>query len=477
MINKYKKDVFQDYVMTDTLIYKRFRKFQETLTENHIDAAFIDSKIHFSYLLGFKTESTSRLFVPSSHSNLSPFLITSPLELEIVKAKKPWKELDILVPQELMTSRTKESLRKKTVHKMSIKEQEIEVPDFIIEQEMALDFKRKLRSTLSTSSELNFPGMDIQSTITKAVEDGRLRIVDFNHQQVITDRRDDLGLLVDLMTENHVKYLGLEYDYLTYQTFLDLSNAYKTNTLDEIQTKDISELLRKQRIHKDSDEIDLIQSAAKIGDNAYQTAVKSIDLGLTELEVCADVEHTMKRSGSENPSFETIIVSGNNSAFPHGHPTNKKIIPGDLVTIDLGGIVQGYCSDMTRTVIAHSQLRPETVKILRTVNEAQRLAIKSLTLGGSWAEADKTVRKYFTSVNMLQYYNHSLGHGVGVEVHESPWINYRQVQSEKKLEKGMVFTIEPGLYIPGIGGARTEDMIVMTDNGVKLLTKSPILDY
>jgi len=456
-------------------LHQRFEKLQTSLTEKKLDAVLITSKIHWTYLLGFSTESSSLLFIPNSHSKSHPTIITSPLEAEIVKAKKPWNDLEIVIPQETLGGKTKEFLQKKKYRKMEIHQKSVIVPDNIMQQEISADFNKKLITALKVENqELTFPGMDPKQILTNSLDMGNVKLVQWEDQAVISPRFDDYTVLCELLRENQARTLGIEFEQLTYQNFIQISTTYKKNGEDDLIYKDITTQLQEQRLHKDSDEIELMKKAAQIGDIGFTAAEKAIHECATELDVAAEAEYAMRKAGSEHPSFETIVVSGNNSAFPHGHATEKRIDKGDLVTVDLGAVWKGYCSDMTRTIIAGNVAKPAQIKILRTVNKAHDLALDTIKIGGSWAEADKKVREFYKQEDVLPYYNHSLGHGVGVEVHESPWINYRQTSPEKKIEPNMVFTIEPGLYMPGKGGARTEDTIVITPTGFETLTKSKI---
>jgi Xaa-Pro aminopeptidase len=279
-------------------------------------------------------------------------------------------------------------------------------------------------------------------------------------------------MIMEFLSTHILIKIGIEHTNISYKNYLTFSQKMKNGKF-----SDISELIELQRVIKDEDEIQKLQKAAEIGDIGFKAAHTAIDEFLTEDEVQAETEYAMKKAGGTKPSFETIVVSGENSAFPHGHATYKQIKKGDLVTVDLGSIYDGYCSDMTRTVIAGGESSAEIKKILKTVNNAHQIGQDAVICGKHWGHPDKMVRKFYRENDVLDYYVHSLGHGVGVEVHESPWINHNHFSSTEIIQKNMVFTIEPGLYIPGVGGARTENTVVVREDGFDILNKSEIFEY
>ncbi|MBQ9698537.1 MAG: aminopeptidase P family protein [Acidaminococcaceae bacterium] len=231
-------------------------------------------------------------------------------------------------------------------------------------------------------------------------------------------------------------------------------------------TEMVSVNLRGMRLIKDERELESLWQAFKIADGAFERLLKEIKSGMTEKELAARLEYYMRSLGSEGVSFDTIVASGHRSALPHGAPTDKKIEVGDFVTFDFGALYNGYHSDTTRTVVmgmANSWHR----EIYTVVQEAQYRGIKAARPGITGKELDGMIREYIESRGYGKYFTHGLGHGVGLEIHELPNINSR---GDIVLQEGMVFTVEPGVYIQGKGGVRIEDTVVLTKDGARSLT-------
>ena len=228
----------------------------------------------------------------------------------------------------------------------------------------------------------------------------------------------------------------------------------------------ISVDLRGLRMVKDERELESLWQAHKIADAAFERLLKEIKSGMTEKELAARLEYYMRSLGSEGVSFDTIVASGHRSALPHGAPTDKAVEVGDFVTFDFGALYNGYHSDTTRTIVmgmANSWHR----EIYTVVQEAQYRGIKAARPGITGKELDGLIREYIESRGYGKYFNHGLGHGVGLEIHELPNINSR---GDIVLKEGMVFSIEPGIYIQGRGGVRIEDTVVLTGEGARSLT-------
>ena len=228
----------------------------------------------------------------------------------------------------------------------------------------------------------------------------------------------------------------------------------------------ISVSLRSLRLIKDERELEYLWQASKIADGAFERLLKEIKAGMTEKELAARLEYYMRSLGSEGVSFDTIVASGYRSALPHGAPTDKAIEVGDFVTFDFGALYNGYHSDTTRTIVmgmANSWHR----ELYTVVQEAQYRGIKAAKPGITGKELDSQIREYIESRGYGKYFTHGLGHGVGLEIHELPNINSR---GDIVLEEGMVFSIEPGIYVLGKGGVRIEDTVVLTKEGARSLT-------
>lgn len=227
---------------------------------------------------------------------------------------------------------------------------------------------------------------------------------------------------------------------------------------------DFTEVITSMRAIKDEVELEFIMKAVKVTERAMRKAIEVIDIGVSEREIAAEIARVIYSEGS--PSFEPIVASGENSVYPHFTPSERKITEGDLVVIDLGARINGYCADMTRTLYI-GKPRGKIREILYSVLEAQKKAIEAIAEGKPCSEVDKVARDYLKEKGLAKFFVHSLGHGVGIEIHEKPALG---ATSKDILKKNMVVTVEPGVYIPGVGGVRIEDMVVVTEKGCQVLT-------
>ncbi len=225
------------------------------------------------------------------------------------------------------------------------------------------------------------------------------------------------------------------------------------------------------RMFKDEGELSNIQRAVEIADVALGEMCKNIHPGMTERQVAAELEYLMAKNGSEHIAFETISASGPRGALPHGAPTDRVIEENDMLTLDFGACYAGYMSDITRTIWFGTP-SDELCRIWYAVYDAQQTAIAAVCPGIKASELDRIHRQVLEKHGLGDYIMHSLGHGVGLEIHEEPRVSSG---SSVELEPGMVITIEPGVYIPGVGGVRTEDMVAVTKDGAQVLTQSPHL--
>lgn len=222
-------------------------------------------------------------------------------------------------------------------------------------------------------------------------------------------------------------------------------------------------------IRKDQYEIESIKRAVEITDSVFVEILPQLKPGVSELDIAAEISYRHKIHGAEGDGFAPIVVSGAKGALPHGKPSEKKIKKGEMVTLDFGSVYNGYHSDLTRTVGIGS-LSGESKKIYNTVLEAQLKAIESAKAGIAAKELDRIARDYINKKGYGKYFKHSLGHGIGLQIHEQPRLS---VLSKAVLKNGNVVTIEPGIYIPESGGVRIEDDIVITDGYPEILNKSP----
>ena len=255
--------------------------------------------------------------------------------------------------------------------------------------------------------------------------------------------------------------VGFEENYITYATYKNYIAKYKINNFEETEN-----FIEKQRMIKDDDEISYVEKACYITDMCFKHICDYIKIGMTEKEIAFEIEKFFKTNGAEDLAFETIVASGKNSSKPHAVPTDKRIEAGDAITIDMGCKYKGYCSDMTRTIFAgYVPVQIEKVYDLVLKNELQTL--KEYKEGASIRVVSRMVENDFK----LNGYDlvHALGHGVGMEIHEAPYINYR---SDAQLKENMIVTNEPGIYIPGKFGVRIEDTVQITKFGCINLTTS-----
>jgi Xaa-Pro aminopeptidase len=221
---------------------------------------------------------------------------------------------------------------------------------------------------------------------------------------------------------------------------------------------------------KDNDELELIRAAVKLGASLFGRALEVLKPGVRETEVAAEMEYAARRAGAEAMSFPTIIASGARSALPHGRATEQPIARGGFVVCDFGVILDGYCSDQTRTLWVGTALNArhkEARGVYDSVKEAQEAAIAAVRPGISVGEVDSAARKVLRKAGLGRHFTHSTGHGVGLEIHEPPRVSAGQ---KEVLKPGMVITIEPGVYFPGKWGIRIEDMVAVGERGCEVLT-------
>ncbi|GEN84210.1 peptidase M24 [Sporosarcina luteola] len=261
----------------------------------------------------------------------------------------------------------------------------------------------------------------------------------------------------------NIRQLGFEKDDVTFGMY----ELYNEKV--DAEMKAVSGIIEKLRMVKSADEIEILKQAAKIADDAFAHICTFIKPGVTELEVSNELEMFMRKQGATSSSFDTIVASGERGALPHGVATDKVIQSGELVTLDYGALYNGYISDITRTV-AVGEPSEKMKEIYEVTRVAQQLALEQIKPGMTGIEADAIARDYIKSKGYGEAFGHSTGHGIGLEVHEAPGLSFR---SETVLSPNMAVTVEPGIYLPGIGGVRIEDDIIITEEGNVRLTHSP----
>ncbi|MEQ2527007.1 Xaa-Pro peptidase family protein [Bacillaceae bacterium CLA-AA-H227] len=263
---------------------------------------------------------------------------------------------------------------------------------------------------------------------------------------------------------NKVTQIGIEKEHMNVERYEELTKLFPGTSFVSAEEK-----LRKLRMVKDEKELSTLKEACALADYAIEVGCSEIKEGKTELEVLAAIEFALKKKGVAAMSFSTMVLTGANGASPHGNPGQTKIQKGDLVLFDLGVVVDGYCSDITRTV-AYGDISDKQREIYDTVLKAQLAAVEASKSGVACSEVDLTARKIIADAGYGEYFPHRLGHGLGISVHEYPSLTET---NNLLLEKGMVYTIEPGIYVPGVAGVRIEDDVYVTENGVEILTKFP----
>ncbi|MDW0117323.1 Xaa-Pro peptidase family protein [Sporosarcina thermotolerans] len=263
--------------------------------------------------------------------------------------------------------------------------------------------------------------------------------------------------------EMNVNTLGFEKDNLTFGMY----DTYNEKV--DAELKPVSGIIEELRMVKTTEEIEILKQAAKIADDAFAHICTFIKPGVTELEVSNELEMFMRKQGATSSSFDTIVASGERGALPHGVASDKVIESGDMVTLDFGAIYNGYISDITRTV-AVGEPSEKMKEIYEVTRAAQQMALEQIKPGMTGIEADAVARDYIKSKGYGDAFGHSTGHGIGLEVHEGPGLSFR---SETVLVPNMAVTVEPGIYLPGIGGVRIEDDIIITEEGNVRLTHSP----
>lgn len=271
-------------------------------------------------------------------------------------------------------------------------------------------------------------------------------------------------LLNRLMEADGARHVAFEDAYMLYGDYQKLQEGCGGRL--SIPLGDSLDLLRSVKADW---EIERMAKAEAIGDQAFLHMLDILKPGMTELETAAELEYFMKTHGAENLSFETIVASGVNSSMPHAMPSAKKLEKGDFVTMDFGCVYEGYCSDMTRTVVI-GKADDKQKEIYRIVLEAQLAGLDACRSGKRGCDVDKVSRDIIAEAGYGAYFGHGLGHSVGLYIHEEPRLSR---MCETVLVPNMIQTVEPGIYLPGFGGVRIEDMVVVTEGACRNLASSP----
>ena len=281
------------------------------------------------------------------------------------------------------------------------------------------------------------------------------------------DKKIDIKLLTKIddfynwVNKQNFKNIGIEYDYISVQ----MLETLKTN-IPNVTFVNINGV--KLRRIKTREEVDTIKKACEISHKALNAIKHMIKPGVAEVDIKNELHYHMLKFGAQRTGFDSIVVSGPRSALPHGKPSKKLIEDGDLVTIDFGAEYNGYTADITRSFKVGNVTNQKLNELFEIVKEAQELGIKAVKPGVKLSEIDKICRDYITSKGYGEYFVHGTGHGLGIEVHEEPYVTKI---SKDILEPGNIITIEPGIYIPGLGGTRFEDDVLVTKDGYEILSR------
>lgn len=293
------------------------------------------------------------------------------------------------------------------------------------------------------------------------VEQASLQAPDYEVIKTMGGYTEELNSLIE---KEGIEKLSFEDNHLTFAEHGEYREKIKVSEFEPLG-KVVEELRRV----KDESEIVLIKKAVRIADGVFAHILDFIKPGVAEVELAAEMEYFMKRQGATGSSFETIVASGKRASMPHGVASEKKLEVGDVVTMDFGAIYNGYCSDITRTVFL-GKPDHELERIYKIVLDAQLKGIAAVKQNVTGREVDSVARTVIADAGFGDNFGHGLGHGVGLEIHEDPTISMR---GNIALKDGMVVTVEPGIYISGLGGVRIEDMVVVNGESADILTQAP----
>ncbi len=305
-------------------------------------------------------------------------------------------------------------------------------------------------------------------------EDENLFITDFRYLDQADEQTEGCKIeeissnfmsgFADLLDRKGIKNLAFEAEDINYKTYQNFKEKLNLEDL-----KAVEGVVEALRLIKEDEEIEKIIKAVEIADKGFEFLLDFIEPGRTEKEIALELEFFMKREGGEANAFDFIVASGKRGALPHGVASSKVVEKGELITIDFGTVYQGYHSDITRT-IALGEVSDKQKEIYNIVLDAQKKVIEEIKAGMTGVEADKIARDFIAEAGYGDNFGHGLGHGIGLEIHESPRLSKT---SDSTLEKGMVVTDEPGIYISAFGGVRIEDDLVITEDGSKVLNSAP----
>ncbi|WP_123040924.1 M24 family metallopeptidase [Cohnella candidum] len=305
-------------------------------------------------------------------------------------------------------------------------------------------------------------------------EDRAALITDFRYQEqapkqaagyeIVVHGRDINATIADLLKEWGIGKILFEDSRVTFA-----EHAAWTRAFVPAQLLPAGGMIEDLRVVKDASELAIMQEAADLADRTFEHILGFIKPGLSELEVAVEMETFMRKNGASGPSFDTIVASGERSALPHGKASERIVGRDEFVKFDFGALYKGYCSDLTRTIVI-GKPSDKHKEIYAIVKEAQQYALDHLKPGMTGREGDALTRDIITRYGYGDHFGHGTGHGLGMEIHEAPRLS---LTGDFVLQPGMVVTVEPGIYLPGFGGVRIEDDVVITETGIQILTRSP----
>ena len=279
--------------------------------------------------------------------------------------------------------------------------------------------------------------------------------------KVHVERKPLLTGATAVIKRKRLKKIGFESSSLHYEDYAKLER--------ELDLHPIGQVIEEQRMVKSASEIELIRRSVATNSEAYSKTIRRVHAGAREMDIAAELDYQMRALGAEKAAFETIVAAGVRSALPHAHPTPHRLGENELLLIDMGASQDGYASDMTR--VAHTGEPPKRVlRLYKAVLEAQLAALRSIKDGVTTGAVDAAARGVLKRYELDRAFVHSTGHGLGLEIHEPPRIARKD---KTKLRAGMAITIEPGVYIDGVGGIRIEDTVLVTEHGCEVLTPTP----
>lgn len=329
----------------------------------------------------------------------------------------------------------------------------------------------------SEVNRLYFSGFKSSSGLVLATRDKAYFIVDFRYYEAAAKQVKNINVvlaadfkteLLKIIKKHKIKDILLENAGITLAEVLRLEAWAKDAGVSFIKTSALDDAINLLRAVKTEKEIGNIKIAQEIAEKAFEKFLPTIKVGMTEREAAFDLEFLMRKEGAEAAAFDIIVASGKNGAVPHAQPSEKKFETGDFITIDMGAVYNGYHSDMTRT-IALGEVSEKQREVYNLVLQAQNRAIEQVGPGALCKDIDAVARDFIYENGYEGCFEHALGHGVGLEIHEKPSLS---VRSKDVLKLGMVVTVEPGIYLKNEFGVRIEDMLVITVDGAQNLTSA-----